>query len=386
MFNNDVKKAMKNIILYAVVLLCVITLNNTKIYSQQPSDSNSLPFWPSESNAINLKEIPFKIMHESYVETEGRQNWELFIMNADDSNNTNLTKTPDLDEMYPHVSPDGSKVCFVIDKGSTRRDRVRSVYYMNIDGTDKVEVSRNAREPCWSPDGKCIAYLKGEYQTYSTREYATSELMIYNIETKEHKPHPNKNLQHIYAICWAPNGKWFLGVIQGHIEYSDTILAFEANGTGVYNLEEFGVKGCRPDLRYDGKKVTWGDNDWELCIADIDLESEKPKVENIKKIINCPEDYKVYHVDFSPDGKYIAFSYGSFDGGQQVGGFADGWDICVTDLSGKWVKVTTDGKHNKEPDWVPIPAKIEKPKNPYDDIASIDNLRDQWITELITKQ
>jgi hypothetical protein len=38
-----------------------------------------------------------------------------------------------------------------------------------------------------------------------------------------------------------------------------------------------------------------------------------------------------------------------------VGGKAPGWNICLSDLTtGKWVEITTDGKHNKEPDWVPI--------------------------------
>jgi len=26
----------------------------------------------------------------------------------------------------------------------------------------------------------------------------------------------------------------------------------------------------------------------------------------------------------------------------------------VSDMTGKWVQITTDGNHNKEPDWVPI--------------------------------
>ena len=30
----------------------------------------------------------------------------------------NLTKTPDLSELYPHVSPDGTKVCFIVEEGS----------------------------------------------------------------------------------------------------------------------------------------------------------------------------------------------------------------------------------------------------------------------------
>ena len=377
---------MKNIAIICVAAFLSLAAANRTGYAQDLPDENNISLWPSDSSAINLKDVPYKIVHECYIQTEGRSNWELFIMNADGSNNVNLTKTPDLDEMYPHVSPDGSKICFVVDRGSNRRNRVRSVYYMNIDGTNRIEVARNARQPCWSPDGKSIAYLSGEYDTYSTREYATSELFIYNIETKQRKPHPNKNLHHIYAICWAPNGKYFLGVTQGHTEYSDTILAFDANGTGIYDLEQYGVKGCRPDLRYDGKKVTWGDDDWNLRVADIDLESDIPKVTNVHQIVKCPTNYKVYHVDWSPDGKYIAFSYGSFNGAQQPGGFAEGWDICVTDLSGKWIKVTKDGNHNKEPDWVPIPPKTDEQKKQDSSVSDANALKSQWINDLLTRQ
>ena len=87
---------------------------------------------PSQRAELNLKEVTFKIVYETYRETEGRQNWELYLMNADGSNPINLTNTPDLDEMYPHVSPDGTKICFVIDEGSGRR-KVRNVYYMKIE-------------------------------------------------------------------------------------------------------------------------------------------------------------------------------------------------------------------------------------------------------------
>jgi Tol biopolymer transport system component len=138
--------------------------------------------------------------------------------------------------------------------------------------------------------------------------------------------------------------------------YSDTIIAFDVRGTRVFDLARWGVKGCRPDLSFDGMKMTWGETDWDLCLADIDLAGRSPRVHNVSKIIGCRSSSKVYHVDFSPDKKYIVFSYGPSTGGQQVGGRAKGWNICVSDLSGKWVKITTDGLHNKEPDWVPIPA------------------------------
>lgn len=179
---------------------------------------------------------------------------------------------------------------------------------------------------------------------------------MYDLNSRQHIPHVNKTLHHLYAICWSPDGNWFLCAVHGGMEYSDTILAFDANGTRVFDLERFGVRGCRPDLSLDGRRMTWGETDWDLCVGDIELGTGAPQVTNVQKIVQCLHSSKVYHVDFSPDGKYVVFSYGPVAGGQQVGGKAKGWNICVTDLSGKWVRITTDGQHNKEPDWVPIPS------------------------------
>jgi len=310
---------------------------------------------PSSPGELDLSQIPYKILFETYRRTEKRFNWELFQINADGSNPINLTQTPNLDEMYPHASPDGTKICFVIDEGTGRR-KVRNVYYMNIDGTERVKIANNARQPCWSPDGKKIAYLKGEYERYSTREYATSELILYELETKQHTPHVNRTLHHLYAICWSPDANWFFCAVHGGMGYSDTILAFDANGTRVFDLERFGVIGCRPDLSLDGGRMTWGETDWDLCVGDIELSERAPQVTNVHKIVQCSRSSKIYHVDFSPDGKHIVFSYGPARGGQQVGGRAKGWNLCVTDLSGKWVRITTDGLDNKEPDWVPVPT------------------------------
>jgi Tol biopolymer transport system component len=310
---------------------------------------------PMPREALNLKDIPFKIVYETYRETDGQENWELYMMNADGSEMKNLTNTPGIDEMYPHVSPDGTKICFSADE-MNGKDKVRNVYYMNLDGSDRVRVATNGREPCWCIDSKSIAYLKGEYTRYTTREYATAELMYYHLEGAWQTPHRNKELRHLYAICWSPDSKWFLGVVHGGMAYSDTILAFEAYGTKVFDLAKWGVKGCRPDLNADGTRMVWGETDWNLRTGDIDLRSGEPKVSNVRDILRCARNMKVYHVDISPDSRYIAFSYGPFEGGQQVGGMAEGWNICVGDLNGNWVQITTDGNHNKEPDWVPPKA------------------------------
>ncbi len=71
---------------------------------------------PSPRTELKLEEIGFKIVFETYRNTNGKDNWELYLMNADGSDPVNLTRTPDLDEMYSHASPDGTKICFVVDE------------------------------------------------------------------------------------------------------------------------------------------------------------------------------------------------------------------------------------------------------------------------------
>jgi Tol biopolymer transport system component len=306
---------------------------------------------PYPSSVLNLADCPFRIVYETLCETDGQENWELYLVKADGSAPANLTGTGDVDEMYPHASPDGTKICFVADEG-TGRNKVRNVYYMNLDGTGRVKVAENARQPCWSPDGRKIAYLKAEYKRYTTRDFATKELIFYDIKTGTHTPHPNKGLHHLYNICWSPDGMWFVATVHGGMGHDHAILAFEAQGTAVYDLTKYGVTGCRPDLCPAGAKITWGLTDWDLGVAQIDLTASAPVVTNVDRFVKCHKKDEVYHTDFSPDGRYIAFSHGP-KAGEQVGEKAPGWNICVSDLQGKWVQITTDGRHCKEPDWVP---------------------------------
>ncbi len=338
-----------------LLLVPILLFEATAFFSDRPEGWPDLPKTPLPKSQLDLKKIPFKIVYETFRTTEGKANWEIYLINADGSDPVNLTRTPDVDEMYPHASPDGAKICFVADEG-TGQSKVRNVYYINLDGSGRVKVAHNARQPCWSPDSKTIAYLKGEFDRYTIKDYATKGIFFYDLKTRAHKEHPNKNLHHLYNIAFSSDGEWFVATVHGGMGFRHAILAFRTDDTNIYDLTKFKVTGCRPDFSPDDKAITWVMTDLYLCVDKIDLASATPHVTDVKCIVQCDKKYEVYHTDFSPDGKYIAFSYGP-KAQEMVGGKAPGWNICVSDADGKWTQITTDGNQNKEPDWVPIAAK-----------------------------
>ena len=307
--------------------------------------------------ALDVKSVADRIVYETFQD----KNWELFICNADGSNASNFTRTPNAHELYPHVSPDGSKLSFLSDEGEGAQ-KSRNLYLMNMDGTGRTLVARNARDQCWSGDGKRLAYLRGEFAEFTIKDYATRQLVIYDLATGQHREHPNPDLHHLYNLCWAADGKWFVATVHGGMGFGHAILAIEADGQRVVNLK---LPGCRPDLSPDGKKIAWGASDFVLRAGDFDTTGPEPKVTNLRDLMASAKPIEVYHVDWSPDGKYVAFSRGPSrkklgPAPEMIGAMAPDWNICVADANAtnRWLQLTTDGRCNKEPDWAP--ARKEK--------------------------
>jgi TolB protein len=87
-------------------------------------------------------------------------NIDIFMMDLDGSNQTNLTKTPKVGESYPDFSPNGSQMCFYRDSGYEGKS-FPGIYVMDADGSDSTllyEYGEDFPGQCdWSPDGKKIA-------------------------------------------------------------------------------------------------------------------------------------------------------------------------------------------------------------------------------------
>jgi TolB protein len=85
----------------------------------------------------------------------GEMNSEVFVANADGTDQRNLTSHPAFDG-WPAWSPDGKQIAFA----SNRRANYQ-IFVMNNDGTNVRLVANTdgrATEPRWSPDGSRIYF------------------------------------------------------------------------------------------------------------------------------------------------------------------------------------------------------------------------------------
>lgn len=322
--------------------------------------------------AERLAQLPFKLVYETYQ----NNNWELFVMNPDGSGKANLTQTPDQHEMYPQVSPDGSRICFVSDQGQGR-DTVRSVCLMDIRGRHRVTVARHARQPFWHPNGKTIAYLPQEYPKFNIADYFTKGLVYYDLATGQTRPHPHAaKLHHLYNPSFAPNGKWIVATVHSGMGFSHANLLIAAEGPRVIDL---GLGGCRPCISPDGTMIAWGEGDHKIAVVEIDLDAPEPHP-GARRFAIVDAREKTYHVDWAPDSAWLSLSRGVSSEGDPskpgthqaaceiVGVYAAGWDILAVPLGARgstvdlrqngqntFLNLTGNGASNKESDWFKPP-------------------------------
>src|SRR6185436_7008367 len=122
---------------------CVINSDGSNASSPVCLTSNS---WADE--APEWSPDGTKIVFMSWRDsTPGNPNTEIYVMNADGSNQTNVTNDPSRD-LNPSFSPDGSRIVF----SSDRHAAVNwDLYVMNADGSGPVRLTNSLTsiQPSW---------------------------------------------------------------------------------------------------------------------------------------------------------------------------------------------------------------------------------------------
>ena len=99
---------------------------------------------------------------------------QIYVMNTDGTNQTNISNDDDRWDAFPSWSSDGTRIAF-----ASERDGTDQIYTMNTDGTNPTRLTNNDAEdeyPSWSPDGTKIAFTSdrdGNYEIY-VMDYVSS--------------------------------------------------------------------------------------------------------------------------------------------------------------------------------------------------------------------
>jgi len=152
--------------------------------------------------------------------------WELYVMNADGTGITRLTYTG-APELQPKFSPNSKQILFTRFGGTDLE-----VFVMNADGTSVTNLTNNPaddRDATWSPDGKEIAFT-------STRD-GFEEIYVMNADGSSARrlTYLDGTLGPIGYLAWSPDGKQIAFATDNVM----SLYMINVDGTGLKEVIDF---------------------------------------------------------------------------------------------------------------------------------------------------
>ena len=215
-------------------------------------------------------------------------NHEIYVMNADGSDQTRLTNNSGTD-WEPSWSPDGSRIAF-----SSNRDGNHEIYVMDSDGSNHTRLTNNSGtdwEPSWSPDGSRIAFSSdrdGRYgEIYAMDADGSNQTRLTDNSKNEGVP------------SWSPNGNRILF----HSDRTGNweIYVMDADGSNQTPLTSNGQYNAWPSWSPDGSRIAFEsrrDGNHEIYVMDADGSNQT------RLTSNSTNDQSP---SWSPDGRRITF-------------------------------------------------------------------------------
>lgn len=191
----------------------------------------------------------------------------------------------------PAWSPDGSKVAFV-----SYRDGNGEIYVMDADGSNQTRLTNQPAldtGPKWSPDGRRIAFVSARSKT--------AQVWVMNANGSDARRVAETPGEQ-GAVQWSPGGSKlaFLAVTRGKTD----VMVADVDGGKAVNLTEAAKKShSGAAWAPDGTRIAFtrfeGDTVSDIVVAKVDG-SGTSNVTNSKSFLNTQPAW-------SPDGRQIAF-------------------------------------------------------------------------------
>ena len=182
---------------------------------------------------------------------------EVFVMDADGSNQKQLTVNT-LEDEFPAWSPDGKTILFSRDLNPIVGEIQEDIFTMRADGTNQQNRTRtsgiNEFEATWSPDGQKIAFASdrdGDNEIYTMSPHGSNlRQLTVNVLNDEFPD-------------WSPDSR-LIAFNNSDPDDNFEIYTMRRNGS---NLTRLGAPGAIPVWSPDGRKLAFGsDRDGSLDI------------------------------------------------------------------------------------------------------------------------
>ncbi len=248
--------------------------------------------------------------------------FDIYIMNADGSNQINLTNNS-AEDNYPVVSLDGSRVLF-----ESNRDGNWEVYVMNSDGSDQRRLTNTPtsddRLPTWSPDGQQVAFISdedGDYEIFIMNADGTNRRQLTFNQMREGHMSWSVNDQLVYNAGPTGSSSW-------------EIYTMDADGQNQRQLTDNSISDWAPEWSPDGRFILY----LSLIGTDPAIFIMNADGSNSQLLYNSP-NYD-WGADWTADGSHIIFTQDQANTGVIYMMNADGSNVR---------KITERGSY---PSWV----------------------------------
>jgi WD40 repeat protein len=221
-------------------------------------------------------------------------NPEIYVMNADGSDQRRLTFSP-YEDSSPHWSPDGARIAFISERddpqaGQCSPDCMYQLYMVNADGSDLhrvVETEFRTLHPDWHPGGAKLSF--------DTEFNLQGDIYVVNAD--------GTGLQLLiedgFWADWSPDGTQlaFASNRDGNVE----IYVADADGSNQRRLTDNRQLDYFPDWSPDGRRIAFARRETkQIYVMDADGSNEH-QVTRLRDAENP---------SWSPDGTEIAFHSG----------------------------------------------------------------------------
>ncbi len=188
--------------------------------------------------------------------------WEIYVVNADGSNQTRLTNNS-ANDIRPSFNGDGSKIVFASDRDTNSgHDGINEIYVMNADGSNQTRLTNNAVDdtnPSFNGDGSKIAFISQRDRDFGeiyvmNADGSSQTRLTFDPTLRNNYPSFSKDGSKI-AFSADHNGDGNFGIYVMNADGSNRTWLANAPGGGA---PSFSVDGSKIAFSYGG----------QICIID----------------------------------------------------------------------------------------------------------------------